>query len=75
MNRPWPEIGDVVEDADGQRAIVTDIRHRTTWVLRPASGAVTTQWETDDGDTLHVILAREERLGRENGGGNGAPPG
>ncbi|MET8767691.1 MULTISPECIES: hypothetical protein [Streptomyces] len=65
MTRARAEVGDLVEDADGRHAIVTDIRQDTDWVLRPESGSPTIQWETDEPDTLHVIETRTERLSRE----------
>ncbi|MBT2677273.1 hypothetical protein J7E95_42120 [Streptomyces sp. ISL-14] len=67
MIRARAEVGDLVEDADGRHLIVTDIKQGTTWVLRPASGGGTTQWDTDDPGTLHVIETRAARLSREKG--------
>lgn len=43
MTRARAEVGDLVEDASGHHAIVTDIKQGTTWVLRPVSGGTTTQ--------------------------------
>lgn len=68
MTRARAEVGDLVEDADGHRAIVTDIKQGTTWVLRPASGGTTPRWETDDPDALHVLETRADRLNREKSG-------
>jgi hypothetical protein len=65
VTRARAEVGDLVEDAGGHHAIVTDIKHSTTWVLRPVSGGTTTQWETDDPDSLQVIETRADRLDRE----------
>ncbi len=65
MTRARAEVGDLVEDANGRHAIVTDIRQGIDWVLRPVSGSPTTQWETDEPDTLHIIETRTERLSRE----------
>lgn len=64
MTRARAEVGDLVQDAAGRHVIVTDIKQGTVWVLRPVSGT-TTQWETDDPDTLHVIETRAARLSRE----------
>ncbi|OIK00199.1 hypothetical protein [Streptomyces monashensis] len=65
MTRAQAEVGDLVEGADGRHAIVTDIKQGTAWVLRPESGSPTTQWETDEPDTLHVIETRTDRLSRK----------
>ncbi|MHC0433821.1 hypothetical protein ACX6XY_27175 [Streptomyces sp. O3] len=65
MSRARAEVGDLVADATGQQAIVTDIRHDAIWVLRPPTGGGTTQRETDDPDSLHVLEARTSRLRRE----------
>lgn len=65
MTRARAEVGDLVEDADGRHVIVTDIKRGPVWVLRPATGHSTTQWETDDPDTLHVVETRAARLTRE----------
>ncbi|MFE1198656.1 hypothetical protein ACFW6E_38915 [Streptomyces olivaceoviridis] len=65
MTRARAEVGDLVSDANGRHAIVTDIKRGTDWVLRPESGSLTTQWETDEPDTLLVIETRAERLSRE----------
>ncbi|GAA3078904.1 hypothetical protein [Streptomyces glomeratus] len=65
MTRARAEVGDLVSDANGSHAIVTDIRQGTNWILRPESGSLTAQWETDEPDTLHVIETRTERLSRE----------
>ncbi|WP_328763171.1 MULTISPECIES: hypothetical protein [unclassified Streptomyces] len=57
--RPW--VGDLVEDEHGRRAIVTDVKEAgTVWVLRPAGGGFTTQWQTTDPDGLEVIRRRGE---------------
>ncbi|NBE49890.1 hypothetical protein [Streptomyces boluensis] len=66
MSRARAEVGDLVEDETGQRAIVTDIRHAEVWILRPPSGT-TPQWETDDPDSLQVLEPRavRARLRRE----------
>ncbi|MFJ7998755.1 hypothetical protein ACIQ7D_16660 [Streptomyces sp. NPDC096310] len=56
------EVGDVVEDAQGQRAIVTDIRRNETWVLRPRWGPTTVQWETTEPDSLRVVQSRAARF-------------
>jgi hypothetical protein len=63
--RARAEVGDLVEDGEGHQAIVTDIKHGETWVLRPPSGGTTTQWETDDPSSLHVLETRASRLSRE----------
>ncbi|MEV5352086.1 hypothetical protein RKD24_003514 [Streptomyces calvus] len=65
MTRARAEVGDLVEDASGRHAIVTDIRQGTDWVLRPESGSPTTEWETDEPGTLDVIETRADRLSRE----------
>ncbi|MFJ4972440.1 hypothetical protein [Streptomyces sp. NPDC088755] len=56
------EVGDVVEDTQGQRAIVTDIRRDGTWVLRPRCGPTAAQWETTDPDSLRVVQSRAARF-------------
>lgn len=56
--RPW--VGDLVEDGEGRRAIVTDVKEAgTVWVLRPVGG-FTTQWQTTHPDSLEVIRRRGE---------------
>jgi hypothetical protein len=65
VTRARAEVGDLVSDANGRRAIVTDIKQGTDWVLRPESGSPTTEWETDEPGTLDVIETRADRLSRE----------
>ncbi|CAM5666257.1 putative protein OS=Streptomyces fumanus OX=67302 GN=GCM10018772_10080 PE=4 SV=1 [Streptomyces fumanus] len=65
MPRARAGVGDLIEDADGRHAIVTDIKQGAVWVLRPVSGGTTNQWETDEPDSLHVIETREERVKRQ----------
>ncbi|MEV8070847.1 hypothetical protein AB0P32_32865 [Streptomyces sp. NPDC085995] len=65
MTRPRAEVGDLVEDADGHHAIVTDIKQNSTWILRPVSGGTTTQWETNAPDALRVLKTRADRLSRK----------
>ncbi|MFE4051786.1 hypothetical protein [Streptomyces sp. YIM B13518] len=65
MTRARAEVGDLVSDANGRRAIVTDIRQSTDWVLRPESGSPTTEWETGEPGTLDVIETRADRLSRK----------
>jgi hypothetical protein len=62
-----PEVGDLVQDEDGRHVIVTDIKRGSVWVLRPALGSTTSQWETDRPGDLHVIETRANRLSREEG--------
>ncbi|MFJ8253278.1 hypothetical protein [Streptomyces sp. NPDC094466] len=59
------EVGDVVEDARGQQAIVTDIRRDETWVLRPRWGPTKAQWETAEPDSLRVVQSRAARFSGE----------
>ncbi|WP_328972732.1 hypothetical protein [Streptomyces sp. NBC_00239] len=54
-------VGDQVTDAQGFRAIVTDIRGGTVWVLRPVAGG-TSRWETDQPDGLTVVRRRADRI-------------
>ncbi|MFE7659564.1 hypothetical protein [Streptomyces celluloflavus] len=57
--RPW--VGDLVEDDQGRRAIVTDVKEAgTVWVLRPVAGGFTAQWQTTHPDSLEVIRRRGE---------------
>ncbi|GAA3175878.1 MULTISPECIES: hypothetical protein [Streptomyces] len=60
--RAW--VGDLVQDDDGQRAIVTDVRaNGTVWVLRPPTEGGC-HWETDDPDSLEILArsgARDSR--------------
>lgn len=65
MTGMGPEVGDLVEDRQGRRAIVTDIKRGKTWVLRPPLGGMTAQWETDDRGSLQVLETRASRLDRE----------
>ncbi|WEH41115.1 hypothetical protein [Streptomyces sp. AM 2-1-1] len=60
------EVGDIVEDAEGRQAIVTDIRRGATWVLRPRRGPATVQWDTSDPDSLRVVKSRASRLAEEH---------
>ncbi|MFF5766738.1 hypothetical protein ACFY8F_29840 [Streptomyces tanashiensis] len=54
--RAW--VGDLVRDARGRRAIVTDVRAGgTVWVLRPPTGGGP-YWETADPDTLEILDRR-----------------
>ncbi|UIX32828.1 hypothetical protein [Streptomyces sp. GQFP] len=65
MSRARAEVGDVVQDAAGQQAIVTDIRRSGssgTWVLRPRWGPTTAQWETAEPDSLTVVETRASRF-------------
>ncbi|WP_055529598.1 hypothetical protein [Streptomyces graminilatus] len=62
MSRARAEVGDVVQDAAGQQAIVTDIRRSGTWVLRPRWGPMTAQWETVEPDSLTVVETRASRF-------------
>ncbi|MCZ4117915.1 hypothetical protein [Streptomyces sp. H39-S7] len=64
MTRPRAEVGDLVEDQQGRRAIVTDIKKGKTWVLRPPSGSTTAQWESDDPDSLRILEPRPSRPDR-----------
>ncbi|MDG4856709.1 hypothetical protein P8605_00750 [Streptomyces sp. T-3] len=59
------EVGDLVEDATGRQAIVTDIRQGGIWVLRPPESGTTTQWDTDDPTSLRVLQKRAARLAHE----------
>lgn len=65
MTRERAEVGDLVQDEQGRRAIVTDIKQGSTWVLRPPSGGMTAQWETEDPGSLQVLETRASRLDRE----------
>ena len=62
MSRARAEVGDVVRDAAGRQAIVTDIRRSETWVLRPRWGPMTAQWETAEPDSLSVVETRASRF-------------
>ena len=64
MSRARAEVGDVVQDAAGQQAIVTDTRRSETWVLRPRWGPMTAQWETAEPDSLSVVETRASRFSR-----------
>ena len=65
MTAARAEVGDLVQDAHGRRAIVTDIKQGRIWILRPASGGATTQWETDTPASLTVLQPRAARLSQE----------
>ncbi|MEE1747897.1 MULTISPECIES: hypothetical protein [unclassified Streptomyces] len=67
MSARRAEVGDIVEDADGRQAIVTDVRQNATWVLRPRQGPATAQWDTAEPDSLRVVKSRASRLGEEHG--------
>ncbi|WP_405978897.1 hypothetical protein [Streptomyces sp. NBC_00158] len=54
-------VGDEVRDPNGHTWVVTDVRASKTWVLRPLSGGLATQHETDDPDSLEVLVRREHR--------------
>lgn len=64
MNGPRAWIGDLVKDADGQVAIVTDVAGGTVWVLRLPDALLVPQWITTDPDSLSVIQTRADRLRR-----------
>lgn len=57
--RAW--VGDEVRDPDGLTWVVTDVRANKTWVLRPTAGGLSTQHETEDPDSLEVLVRREHR--------------
>ncbi|MFI8258242.1 hypothetical protein [Streptomyces filamentosus] len=60
--RAW--VGDLVRDAKGRRAIVTDVRAGgTVWVLRPPTGGGPC-WETDAPGTLDVLDRRSPGPGQ-----------
>ncbi|MFJ7201925.1 hypothetical protein ACIQWR_00105 [Streptomyces sp. NPDC098789] len=64
MNGPRAWIGDLVEDEDGQLAVVTDVAAGTVWVLRSADALLAPQWVTTDPDSLAVVQRRADRLRR-----------
>lgn len=56
--KPW--IGDQVHDgAADRKAIVTDVRHGTAYVLRPIWGGGDT-WEAEDPEKLTVTAPAGE---------------
>lgn len=67
MSARRAEVGDIIEDAEGRQAIVTDIRQNSTWVLRPRQGPMTAQWDIAEPDSLRVVKSRASRLGAEHG--------
>ncbi|MET9695898.1 hypothetical protein ABZY31_03095 [Streptomyces sp. NPDC006529] len=62
MSGPRAWIGDLVEDEDGQPAVVTDVAGGAVWVLRPPDGLLAPHWITTDPGSLYVVQTRADRL-------------
>ncbi|MEU5428362.1 hypothetical protein AB0H73_22620 [Streptomyces olivoreticuli] len=57
-NRPW--VGDEVRDErTGRAAIITDVRRKKLYVLRPVAG--TGEWTAEDPEQLTLVRSRQHR--------------
>ncbi|MEU7601747.1 hypothetical protein [Streptomyces sp. NPDC041003] len=61
-SRRWAWVGDLVEDGNGLKAIVTDVTAGAVWTLRAPDAFLADQWTATDPDSLSVLKTRAQRI-------------